>query len=72
MLTTTGSMKIDDVGDIFATLGCKTAFNLDGGGSTSLFIKNPGATTATKIVCSDGSTHTACRSIIEGIYFVEK
>ena len=72
MLTATGSMKIDDVGDIFATLGCKTAFNLDGGGSTSMFIKNPGATTANKIVCSDGSTHTACRSIVEGIYFVEK
>ena len=72
MLTATGSMKIDDVGDIFATLGCQTAFNLDGGGSTSLFIKNPGASTATKIVCSDGSTHTACRSIVEGIYFVEK
>ena len=72
MLSSYTNMKIDDVGSVFAAQGCKTAFNLDGGGSTSLFIKKPGAGSATKVLCSDGSTRTQCRSIIEGIYFTEK
>ncbi len=55
-----------------ASLGCKIAFNLDGGGSTSLFYKKSGDKYARKLLCSDGSNHTTCRSIIEGIYFVEK
>ncbi len=72
MMTVIGSMKIDDVGATFASLGCKSGFNLDGGGSTQMFIKNPGSSTVNKIVCSDGSSHTSCRSIVEGIYFTEK
>ena len=72
MMTATGSIKIDDVGATFVSLGCKSGFNLDGGGSTQLFIKNAGSSTVNKIVCSDGSSHTQCRSIVEGIYFTEK
>ena len=72
MLTSYTGMLIDDVGSVFKSIGCKTAFNFDGGGSTQFFIKNAGDYTATRVQCSDGSSHTACRSTIEGIYFVEK
>ena len=71
-MTATGSIKIDDVGATFVSLGCKSGFNLDGGGSTSMFIHRPGERTATQIKCSDGGNHSRCRSIIEGIYFTEK
>lgn len=72
MLSSYTNMKIDDVGSVFASLKCKTAFNLDGGGSTSIFAKKPGTTTASKVLCSDGSSRQQCRSIVEGIYFTEK
>ena len=72
MLTTLSGFTYKEMGSLFVSLGCKTAHNLDGGGSTSMFIHKPGESTATKIKCSDGSTHNGCRSIIEGIYFVEK
>ena len=72
MLTTLSGFTYKEMGSLFVSLGCKTAHNLDGGGSTSMFIHKPGDQTATKVKCSDGSTHNGCRSIIEGIYFVEK
>lgn len=72
MLTTMYNMTIGELGPIFVKLGCQTAFNLDGGGSTSLFYKKAGTSTSTKIKCSDGTNGGTCRSIIEGIYFVEK
>ncbi len=72
MFTTIYNACYADMADLLVKLGCKTAFNLDGGGSTSLFYKKPGQTSATKVKCSDGSNHSTCRSIVEGIYFVEK
>ena len=72
MYTSIGTASYDQVAQVFVDIGCKTAFNFDGGGSTSLFIKNPNSTYVTKIKCSDGSTHDKCRSIVEGIYFTEK
>lgn len=72
MYTTINKATIKSVADVFIQIGCKTAFNLDGGGSTSLFYKKPGTTSVTKVKCSDGSSHTVCRSIVEGIYFTEK
>ena len=72
MLTTLSGFGYKEMGNLFVSLGCKTAHNLDGGGSTSMFIHNPGSQTATQIKCSDGGSHDRCRSIIEGIYFVEK
>ena len=72
MYTSITTAGFDQVAQVFVNIGCKTAFNLDGGGSTSLFIKKPNSTYATKVKCSDGSTHDKCRSIVEGIYFTEK
>jgi exopolysaccharide biosynthesis protein len=34
-------MMMDDMGSIFAALGCQDAVNLDGGGSTQMLIRNP-------------------------------
>ena len=72
MYTSITTAGFDQVAQVFVNIGCKTAFNLDGGGSTSLFIKRPNSTYATKVKCSDGSNHDTCRSIVEGIYFTEK
>ena len=72
MLTTLSGFGYREMGSLFVSLGCKTAHNLDGGGSTSMFIHRPGERTATQIKCSDGGNHSRCRSIIEGIYFTEK
>jgi exopolysaccharide biosynthesis protein len=72
MLTTIYNSSYDEMAKLFVSLGCKTAFNFDGGGSTSLFYKKPGTTGVTKLKCSDGSTHDQCRAIVEGIYFIEK
>lgn len=72
MLTTLSGFGYKEMGSLFVSLGCKTAHNLDGGGSTSMFIHRPGEQTATQVKCSDGGNHTRCRSIIEGIYFTEK
>ena len=71
MYTSIYSVSFNDVANVFVDIGCKTAFNLDGGGSTSLFIKKTNSTYATKVKCSDGSTRDKCRSIVEGIYFTE-
>ena len=72
MLTVfTDSFGLVDMANILKPLGCQTAFNLDGGGSTSLFYKDANSTTSTKVKCSDGAGEY-CRSIVEGIYFVEK
>ena len=72
MMTVVGNKGINDATPILLQHGCKTVFNLDGGGSTSMFIKKPGEKKKKKIVCSDGSTRDKCRSIVEGIYFTEK
>ena len=48
-------------------LGCITGFNLDGGGSTSIYYVKKGATTSTKIRVLEG---TYGRSIPDIIYFV--
>ncbi len=72
MLTTINKISLDNVASALLNIGCINAFNLDGGGSTSMFYKSNTSTTATKYVCRDGSTGTYCRSIVEGIYFVEK
>ena len=72
MLTTKYGHSYAEMTNIFLSLGCQTAHNLDGGGSTSMFIKKAGASSPTQIKCSDGSSHSSCRSIIEGIYFTEK
>lgn len=38
----TGGMKIVEFGDVMASLGCNTALNLDGGGSSNLQVENLG------------------------------
>jgi len=35
-------LSLDEVSEILLSLGCKDAINLDGGGSTTMFIKNSG------------------------------
>ena len=72
MLTTLSGFGYREMGSLFVSLGCKTAHNLDGGGSTSMFIHRPGEQTATQVKCSDGGNHSRCRANIEGIYFTEK
>lgn len=48
-------------------LGCKTGFNLDGGGSTSLYYVKKGSSSAIKLRVTEGSYG---RSIPDIIYFV--
>ena len=71
MLTTIYSYNYNQMSNLFVSLGCKTAHNLDGGGSTSMYMKKAGERTPTKVKCSENSGNR-CRAIIEGIYFVEK
>ena len=70
VMLTVNTLKMGaiDMGKIFESIGCQIAFNLDGGGSTSLFYKDPGQKKSTRLYCQD----TYCRSIVEGIYFTEK
>ena len=63
-----GSAYYGEMQSLFSSLGCKVAMNLDGGGSTSLFVKKPGETSVTKYKCGANP----CRAVIEGIYFTEK
>ena len=65
-----GSSHYFELANIFQSLGCKTAMNLDGGGSTSFFIKKRGESSVTKIKC--GESNGRCREVIEGIYFTDK
>ncbi len=53
-------MTLEEVQQIFLNLGCKTAYNLDGGGSTSLYFQGKLINTP-----SDGSE----RSVVDMIYF---
>lgn len=69
MLTTISKMSLAEVSTILTNIGCKTAFNLDGGGSTTLFYRKPNST-ASKVKCSENNG--TCRQVIEGIYFVEQ
>ncbi len=54
------------LGEYFQKLGCKTALNLDGGGSTCLFYKKAGSNYV-KVDTTYGS-----RELSDMIYFVEK
>ncbi len=74
MLTTIYRKTIYEAAKILENLGCKTIMNLDGGGSTQLYYRRKGKTSITKRVCRDGpgNSDTVCRSIIDGIYFIEK
>ena len=53
-------MTLNELQQIFLNLGCKTAYNLDGGGSTSLYFQGKLINTP-----SDGSE----RSVVDMIYF---
>ena len=57
-----------EMSNIFKSIGCKVAFNLDGGGSTSLFYKVGNSTAINKVKCGANP----CRPVIEGIYFTEQ
>lgn len=69
MYTSIYAVSYKQVADVFVKNKCITGFNLDGGGSTSLFYKKPGSTSVNKVKCSDSGT---CRQVVEGIYFIEK
>ena len=64
-------MKRIDVAKVLVDIGCKTAFNLDGGGSTSIVYKNTKGSEYRQFLCLNTKDH-GCRSIVEGIYFVDK
>lgn len=66
--STNGTAHYFEMQSLFSSLGCKIAFNLDGGGSTSMFVKKPGETSVTKMKCGANP----CRTVVEGIYFTEK
>ena len=56
-------MTMDDMGSIFAALGCEAAVNVDGGGSSQMLIRDPD--TGTRAICnhpSDGAE----RAVIDG------
>ena len=72
VLTSITAKRLSEVSTILQKIGCKTAFNLDGGGSISMFYKQSNTTSVTKVKCSDGSSHNTCRSVVDGIYFIEK
>lgn len=64
ILTTTTKTSLDYVTGKLLTLGCHTAFNIDGGGSINLFYKgqNSGITTL----------KSSSRKIVDILYFVER
>ena len=71
MYTTISPTSFKGISDVFIKNNCITGFNLDGGGSTSMFYKDKNSKTVHKIKCSDSSNGT-CRQVVEGIYFTEK
>ena len=71
MLTSSHPMSYETAINKLLGIGCKAAYNLDGGGSTSIFYKKAGSNKATKIGCFDGANRTTCRSMVDGIYFTE-
>ena len=64
-------IKRIDVAQILVDIGCKTAFNLDGGGSTSIVYKNTKGSSYRQLFCANNKSN-GCRSIVEGIYFIDK
>ncbi len=62
-----GSATFGQVASVFKNLGCRIGYNLDGGGSTSLFYK-VNSPTVHQVKCGANP----CRGVIEGIYFTEK
>lgn len=66
-----GNFTTSEVRDMFMNFGCKTAFNLDGGGSTQMAIKDTNGK-VNNFLCTDGKDRKTCRNIVEGIYFVEQ
>ena len=69
MYTSIQERGLKSVGETLKQIGCVTAFNLDGGGSTSMFYKEAGSKTVQKVKCSEGNK---CRAVVDGIYFIEK
>ncbi len=63
----TGTASFKKVTEIFLELGCQTAFNFDGGGSTSFFWK-----TEKNKVLGPGTAHEQGRISSDVLYFVEK
>ncbi len=69
MYTSIYAASYKQIANILVNNKCQTAFNLDGGGSTSLFYKKAGSTSVTKVRCAESGS---CRQVVEGIYFTEK
>ncbi len=58
-------MTIVEFGDVLASLGCNTALNLDGGGSTVMFVENLGQRSAVQ-----GSLNGYVRPVANGLFAV--
>ena len=62
---TSGGMRIDQLSHEMKNLGCVTAMNLDGGGSTTTYVALPGAENATlRNTPSDGRERKTANSIL--------
>ena len=62
--TSNGSHNVDNLVSIFSAANCKTAINLDGGGSTAMVFKPKGGS----VEAITGGT----RQIVDTFYFTEK
>ena len=56
-----------NMANMMVNMGCKTGFNLDGGGSTSLYYVKKGSSSPTKIKVHEG---TYGRTVVDILYFV--
>ena len=63
-------MTMDDMGSIFAALGCQAAVNVDGGGSTQMLIRDP--ETGTRSICNIPSDEGNERPVIDGWAVIKK
>ncbi len=62
----TNGMTIVEFGDVLASLGCNTALNLDGGGSSVMFVENLGQRSRVQGIALGGFT----RSVANGLFAV--